>query len=228
MKKSKMVIGILVVVFLVVITVLVGKPLINFCKEPEKFQIWVEQKGVSGVLIFMLLNMVQVFLAVLPGGVFEIAAGYAFGSIKGAIICDISMSLASLIVFLFVRKFGMKFVTLFVEKEKIESLKWLKTTDKSKSVIFLLFLIPGMPKDLLCYFVGLTDMNAWLFLLINVVARFPAIFLSSMSGGALGSKRYEIMIIMIAVILVLYVLGMLFYRSISKKKQADGEEKEEK
>lgn len=73
------------------------------------------------------MNILQVLLAVIPGGPFEIGAGYAFGVIRGTLICDFAMTTASVIIFLFVRRFGMKFVELFVSREKIESVKILKS-----------------------------------------------------------------------------------------------------
>lgn len=216
--------AIVTVLFLVVITLLIGKPMIDFLKDPEGFQNWVKDKGIWGVLSFMGLNFLQVILAVIPGGAFEIGAGYAFGVLKGSILCDISMTAGSMVTFLFVKKFGMRFVELFVSHEKIESIRFLKTSTKSKTILFFVFLLPGTPKDLLSYAVGLTDLSfgAWFF--INIVGRFPAIYLSAMSGSALGGKRYFFAGIMVAVIVLLYILGTIFYRLSNRPKQNGDDE----
>lgn len=203
---------ILVIIFLAAITYFVGKPMVRFASDPAQFRVWVNEKGVLGILAFMGMVIFQVFMAVIPGGPFEICAGYAFGIWRGALLCDLATTLGSIVVFLFVRRFGMDFVELFVSREKIESVKFLKSSRQSESIIFLLFLIPGTPKDLLSYLVGLTDMKLSHWIFITFVGRFPAIFLSALSGSALGTARYEIAIAAFAIIIVLYIIGLIVYR----------------
>lgn len=214
---TQLILAILAVIFICILGYCIGRPLVHFVSEPEKFQLWVEEKGILGVLAFMGMNILQVLLAVIPGGPFEIGAGYAFGVVKGSLICDIAMTIASVIIFLFVKKFGLRFVELFVSKEKIESVKFLKSSKRSESIIFLLFLVPGTPKDLLSYLVGLTDMKLSHWIFICGVGRLPAIFLSALSGSALNSARYHLAIILIAAIIMLYVVGIILYRIHNKR-----------
>lgn len=214
---TQLILAILAVIFICILGYCIGRPLVHFVSEPEKFQLWVEEKGILGVLAFMGMNILQVLLAVIPGGPFEIGAGYAFGVVKGSLICDIAMTIASVIIFLFVKKFGLRFVELFVSKEKIESVKFLKSSKRSESIIFLLFLVPGTPKDLLSYLVGLTDMKLSHWIFICSVGRLPAIFLSALSGSALSSARYHLAIILIAAIIMLYVVGIILYRIHNKR-----------
>lgn len=217
-KGIRILIAVLVIVFLCVITYFVGKPMVHFASDPAKFRLWVDEKGFPGILAFMGMVIFQVFIAVIPGGPFEICAGYAFGIWKGALLCDIATTIGSVIVFLFVRRFGMDFIELFVKREKIESVKFLKSSRKSESIVFLLFLIPGTPKDLLSYVVGLTDISLSHWIFITFVGRFPAIFLSALSGSALGTARYEIAVAAFAVIIVLYVIGLIVYRFHNREK----------
>lgn len=200
------------VVFICVIAYFIGRPLVSFVSEPEQFREWVEARGIWGVLAFMGMVIVQVFLAIIPGGPFEIGAGYAFGVVKGTLICDLATTIASLLVFLFVRRFGVKFVELFVSREQIESVHILKSSGKSESILFLLFLIPGTPKDLLSYLVGLSDMKVSHWIFICAVGRFPAIFLSALSGSALGSANYGTAAAVFAALIVLYIIGLFVYR----------------
>ena len=142
-KQIKRILAIITIVFVILIGYFIGRPLVHFVSDPKQFRVWVNDKGIWGVLGFIGMNILQVLLAVIPGGPFEIGAGYAFGVIRGTLICDFAMTTASVIIFLFVRRFGMKFVELFVSREKIESVKILKSSRRSESIIFLLFLIPG-------------------------------------------------------------------------------------
>lgn len=214
---TQLILAILAVIFICILGYCIGRPLVHFVSEPEKFQLWVEEKGILGVLAFMGMNILQVLLAVIPGGPFEIGAGYAFGVVKGSLICDIAMTIASVIIFLFVKKFGLRFVELFVSKEKIESVKFLKSSKRSESIIFLLFLVPGTPKDLLSYLVGLTDMKLSHWIFICCVGRLPAIFLSALSGSALSSASYHLAIILFVAIIMLYVVGIILYRIHNKR-----------
>lgn len=217
MKKTRIILVIAALLFIVLIGFLIGKPMLAFMSEPEKFKAWVDSKGILGIIVFIIMNAIQVMFAIIPGGPFEIGAGYAFGTLRGSFICDFAMTFGSLIVFLLSRKFGMKFIEIFISREKVESIKWLKTDKKSTAIIFLFFLIPGTPKDLFCYLLGLTDMRWWVFLLINFIGRFPAIILSASSGGALGHEKYVAFFILMAVIVALYIVGALIYRHHNKK-----------
>ena len=217
---AKTVIAILTLLLVVVIAYSIGRPLVRFVSDPAKFRDWVNEKGFLGVLAFISMNILQVLLAVIPGGPFEVGAGYAFGIVRGTLICDFSMTLAGIIIFLFVRRFGMRFVELFVSREKVESVHILKSSRKSESIIFLLFLIPGTPKDLLSYLVGLTDMKLSHWIFISAIGRIPAIFLSVLSGNALNESDYVKVAVMFAVMIVLSIFGVVFY-NIKNKKESD-------
>ncbi len=213
--KKKHLLGIsliaLAVVFSALIIMYIGIPMVKMAQDPVQFQSYIAALGPYGWLIFIGMIILQVIVAVIPGGPFEIASGYAFGALWGTVLCDIATTLGSLFVFLLVRRFGLEFIELFFSKEKIESVKFLKSSEKQNFLIFLFFLIPGTPKDLLSYLVGLTDMKVSTWILITSIGRLPAILLSALSGSALSAKRYEIFAIVMAVILVFSIAGMVFY-----------------
>lgn len=200
------------IALMILLTILLAKPVAGLADHPEVLRKTIREKGPVSVLGFIGLLILQVFAAVVPGGPFEIAAGYAFGLLPGALICDIGMTAGGLLVFLLTRHFGMSFVELFFKPEEIEKSKFLKTTDQSKAVIFFLFLIPGIPKDLMSYILGITDLSARDFLLLSLTGRFPAILLSTLSGHALAGERYGIFVGVLIAILALTAVGMLWYR----------------
>ena len=136
---------------------LAGVPLVKFASEPEKFRQWVNDSGIWSRFAYIGMVILQVIIAVLPGEPFEIAAGYAFGAIEGTILCIIASTLGSVMVFLLVRYFGVPLVEVFFPEEKLKKLKFLKTTPKRDIIFFIIFMIPGTPKDLLCYFAGLNS-----------------------------------------------------------------------
>lgn len=212
MKKYRYLILILSVAIMAGLTLALMNPMINFIKDPASLSVWINEAGIWGPIVFMLLNIVQVLLAVIPGGPFEVAAGALFGPFWGTLMCDVAMSLGGVITFLFVRKFGIKFIELFTTKEKIESVKFLHANSKSESLLFLFFLLPGTPKDLMCYVVGLSDIKLWKWALINLVGRLPAILLSALGGSALEGQKYGIFIGAFAIIIIFYFLGSYLYK----------------
>ncbi len=222
--KKKRIISILI--FVLVIAVMIGitvwmiKPVARLADNPQQLKEAIQSMGVTGAIPFMLLLILQVFAAIVPGGPFEIAAGYAFGVIPGTLICDIAMTVGGILTFMLTRKFGMSFVRLFFSDEQISEIKILKTTKKSRLIFFIIFLIPGTPKDIMSYLLGLTDLplKDWIF--ISFVGRLPAILLSVISGRALSEQRYGIFIGVIAVIALLTAIGMYWYNKKNKEDES--------
>jgi len=220
-KNKKLIAVISIIIFIIfcgVVTWYIGRPLIKFVSEPEKFRTWVENYGFLGKLSFIGMVFFQVVIALVPGEPFEIGAGYAFGVIEGTILSEIGITLGSMVVFLAVKTFGVRLVEVFFSREKINSLKFLKDKKKRNVIIFLVFFLPGTPKDLLTYFVGLTDMKLSHFLLLASVARLPSVITSTVGGDALGGEDYIFAIIVFALTLIFSGVGLLIYNFIQKKK----------
>ncbi len=218
--KHRKLLGSLLIIFALlfcaVITVFIGKPLIEFAKEPQKFQEWIDSFGAWGRLIFVGIIVMQVVIALIPGEPFEIAAGYAFGSVEGTLLCLAGIVIGSVIIFLLVRRFGVKLVELFFPMEKINSLKFLQNKQRLNTIYFVVMCLPGTPKDLLSYFAGLTDMKLRTWLLIVTVARIPSVITSTIGGSALGNEQYIFAGLAFAVTLALSGAGLLIYRKIQK------------
>lgn len=201
---------------LALVTILVGRPLVKFASQPEIFREWVDEKGILGRLAFILMVIVQTVIALIPGEPFEIAAGYAFGAVEGTFLCFIASALGSALVILLVRKVGIWLVRQFFSEEKLHSLKFLQTTQKREFIYLLVFMIPGTPKDLLCYFAGLTNSKLPVLLIITSLGRIPSIITSTMGGDALGEQNYVYAVIVFAVTLVISGAGLLIYNTICK------------
>ena len=102
-------------------------------------------------------------------------------------------------------------------REKIDSLPILNDPKKRNLVTCILFLIPGTPKDLLTYIIGLTEMSIPLYILLTAVARFPSIIMSTMSGDAFGDGRLRTALVVFIVAAVISGLGYLLYLYLQKK-----------
>ena len=117
MKKYRYFILFLSIAVMVGLTLALWKPMIDFIEDPQSLSIWIDGAGIWGPIVFMLLNTAQVLLALIPGGPFEVAAGALFGPFAGTLMCDIAMTAGGMMTFFLARKFGMKFIELFVDRK---------------------------------------------------------------------------------------------------------------
>lgn len=195
-----------------------GRPMLRFVREPDKFRAWVDEGGILSDLLFVGMVILQVFIAIIPGEPLEIAAGYAFGAVEGTVLCVIGVILGSALVFAFVRKYGVKAVEVFFSREKINPLKFISTSKRLNLLTFVLMFIPGTPKDIISYFVGLTNMKFLHWMLIAGVARLPSIVTSTVGGSALGDGRYKFAIFFFAATALLSLAGLGIYTLIQKKR----------
>ena len=222
-RNRKIVAAIAIVFFIAVIgiiTAFAAQKIESISSDPEFFRNWISSFGFFGKFIFIGLAAIQVILAVIPGGPVQIAAGYAFGIVEGSILCTIGIQLGSAIAFLLARYLGTKVIYLFFPKEKIESIKFLQSSKRLDLIVFVCFLIPGAPKDLLTYFCGITHISFTRFILLTSLARIPSIVFSVLSGNALVERNYITAIIIISVLVVLSGIGVLVYRNMMNNEAA--------
>ena len=110
-----------------------------------------------------------------------------------------------------------RLVEVFFPKEKLHSIRFLQSSPRRTFLFLVVFMIPGTPKDLLCYFAGLTDMKFPVFLLICSLGRLPSLVTSTIGGDALGTQSYLFAAIVFAVTLLISGAGLLCYRWICKR-----------
>ncbi len=175
---------------------------------------WVRSFGLWGALIYMLLQVMQVVIAPIPGEMIQMAGGYIYGTFLGAVYTEIGVVAGVIIVFSFVRLGGYPAVRTFFSPEKLHRFDFLVNNQKSEIMLFLLFLIPGIPKDILTYVAGLTPIKPRRFYLITSIARFPGILGSVYMGAQFGRRDYVPMLIVGAVAIMLFATGLLFQRPI--------------
>ena len=182
-KQKKWIAGTGIFLF-IVLSILVcwfaGRPLIQFAGDPERFRSWVDSQGIWASILFMGMIILQIVVAVIPGEPLEIVAGYAFGAVEGTLLCLIGAFVGRVLVFLLVRRFGTRAVEVFFPLDKLQSLKFLQNQRRLFFWVFFLFFLPGTPKDVLCYIVGLTQLPLRSWLLISAIAPIPSIVTSTL------------------------------------------------
>ncbi len=216
--RASVVLSIVSAVFLG-LTALIIVLLWDYIQDPRLLREIIGEHYVIGAISLVLISAIQVIVALVPGEFVEIAAGYMFGSIFGSLLCLAGIVLGSCTTILLVRRFGRKFVYTFYPKEKMDALPILNDPPKRNVLTFILFLIPGTPKDLFTYAIGLTDMSIPLYIALTTVARFPSVILSTLTGDAAGTRDYTMAIVFLIVTGVVSGTGLLIYRWIRKRHQ---------
>ena len=221
-RHRKFLAGLAIAVFILLsaaIAWFVGRPLIQHLNDPEAFRLWIDDYGWAGRLIFVGISVLQIVVAIIPGEPIELFAGYAYGFWLGTLLCELGIVIGGALVFGFVRRFGHKAVEVFFPREKIDSLRFLQNEQKLELWVFILFFIPGTPKDIMTYFVPLTHMKLGHFLLLSGVARLPSVITSTIGGNALGSGNHWFAVAVFAATALLSAAGIWIYRRIVKRKE---------
>ncbi|WP_239443013.1 TVP38/TMEM64 family protein [Gordonibacter sp. An230] len=194
-----------------------GPELLAFVADAPRFRAWVDEAGAFSRVAFVLANMAQIVITFLPGEPLELAAGYAFGALEGTLWCLTASALGTAAVMLLVRAFGLKIVGLFFPPEKIASMRWLRDARRFELMLFLCFLVPGTPKDLLTYVAGLGKSPLMRIVALTTVGRIPSIVSSTLAAGAFGDGNYLGAAAVAALTVVLAGAGAMAYRTLLRK-----------
>ncbi len=193
-----------------------GGAIVELVADPAAFRAWVDERGIWGAVVMVLVIAVQILLAFIPGEPFEFAAGYAFGAWQGMLLCMIGSFVGGCLAMLLARKFGMKLVRALFPKYDIEKLELFKNPRRLRLLTFILFLIPGTPKDVMIYALGLTPMGILQGIGLTCIARIPSILSSTLSGHVLGEQQYIAAAIIYGLTGIISLIAIIIYRRRSK------------
>ncbi len=201
-------VGILTCVVLVVLDIIFKGPLTNLLTNKEQIVDFINSLGIFGPLAFMLIQILQTVVAPIPGQVSGIVGGFIFGW-WGILWTIIGSGIGFFLVFLLSRKFGRGLVERIIKKEHLDKFDYL-TKQKGSFVFFLIFLIPGLPDDIVCYVAGLTTIPIRKLMWMITLGRLPAVIMTNLLGAGLGEA--DIRPIVVAVITTVFVLAAVAYK----------------
>lgn len=178
--------------------------------NPDNVEEWVRSWGPAGPLVYVLAQTTQVIVFVLPGDIVQLAGGYLFGVVGGLSLSLVGIAIGSSVNFLVGRSLGIRFVHGLFGKRQVERFDGLINSPQARLGFFLLFLIPGIPKDVLCYLGGISSLRFPVFMLVSMTARIPGILGSSIIGDAAAAGRYIMAAVIFGVAVTLFVVGLIF------------------
>lgn len=166
--------------------------------------------GVRGPLLCVAVQFIQVVIFFIPGEITQFAAGYVFGASLGFLYSIVGIMLGSGFNFFFARMFGRPVIEKFISAATLDKIDHALNNMKGKSALFLIFLLPGLPKDALSYGAGLSNLGLAEFILISGLGRAPAMLFSTLLGAQAEQRDYRRMAIT-AIVGVLVIAAYYLY-----------------
>jgi uncharacterized membrane protein YdjX (TVP38/TMEM64 family) len=195
--------------------------LYNLLHDPHQLKEGLVSFGPYSPLIFILAQIVQVVFLPIPGAPIEFLGGYLFGVKSGLLYSMIGLTLGSWFAFSIARIFEKWWVEKIITSNTLKKFDYL-IGHQGALASFFLFLIPGFPKDALCYILGLTPMSASTFLVISTLGRIPGTLLATLQGANAFNHQGKILLILFGIsamfILLFYIYHERIHQSLKKLK----------
>lgn len=204
---------VLIVIVIMVYATLKCIPLIGKLADEGsriEFKNEISKMGFKGVLMVLGLQILQIAVAVIPGQPMEIVSGMLYGTWGGMFLCLIGIFIGTAIIFYLVRKIGTDFIQLFFSKEKINEIKdsrLFRNPAKFEMLLFIVFVIPLLPKDIFIYLGGISPVRPKRFLAIATIARIPGLFVTVYAGNKLSEGSFLFTLILVGIFLVIGLIG---------------------
>lgn len=177
---------------------------------PERMVERLQEAGPAGVFVLLGMQFLQIVVAIIPGEVVQLAAGLMYGPWLGALIILVGCVCSSALIYQLVHKLGAPFVQNMVSTEHLEKFRTFEKSGKLDIIVFILFLIPGMPKDVFTYLVPLTDMDLKRFVILSNVARIPGVLASTYTAYGLAEGDIVGPIVVVAIVAIIAAVGIIF------------------
>ena len=184
---------------------------------------FIEEIGFGGWLVTLGIQIFQIIIAFLPGEPVELMLGAIWGPWLGTLTCLIGVFIGTLLIFLLSRRLGIGFVKRAAGEKNIGKYKFLGSEKGLEITVFLLFFIPGTPKDVLTYIVPLTPIRPVRYLVISTLARIPSILTSTVLADSILNGRYAMSIAVFAITAVISIAGIFVGKHYVRRKQTNAD-----
>jgi uncharacterized membrane protein YdjX (TVP38/TMEM64 family) len=208
-KKTILLILLAVAVMGGMVYALYATGLMDLLTSKNRLLKFIQENRTHAATIFIGLQIVQVVAAPLPGEVTGFAGGILFGPVWGVVYSTIGLTIGSWAAFMLARLLGRPIVERLASHELIERYDYVMK-HKGLLLAFLMFLIPGFPKDILCYILGLGHMRVRDFLIVSATGRLLGTVLLTMGGTFFRDARYGALFTVIGVSLLIILLVMIY------------------
>lgn len=196
-------------IFIALTVLLYQTDFVRFFMDKGRLIRFIESLGAWGFAGFIFLQVIQVVMAPIPGEATGFLGGYLYGPFLGTLLSTVGLTIGSYIAFSLSRSFGRPLTDRFVDKATMDRFDYL-LHHKGVFLVFLLFLVPGFPKDIFCYILGLGHLTTLEFLAIASTGRLFGTLLLTMSGHYLRDAQYGHLFILAGIAIVVIILIFVY------------------
>lgn len=183
--------------------------LVRLYEDKEQVRVMIERWGGPGPIVFIAIQALQVIIAPIPGDVTGLLGGFVFGEWPGFLYSTVGLTIGSLVAFWVGRRLGATFV------HRVGPRVWARMSflveTEGTILCFVIYLIPGLPKDVVCYLFGVSPMPFWVFAVVSTLGRMPGTWALSAQGAKAAAGEY-IELLLLTAILVAVALPLYYYR----------------
>jgi len=172
-----------------------------FLQSPAAFRAWLLSFGIWAPVVFVLVQAFQVVVAPIPGQVVGLASGYVFGAVYGTLYSMLGTLLGTALAVTVARRFGRPYAERFVAAESLARFDEA-VDDNGYLAVFVTYLLPGLPDDVICFAAGLTAIPVSHLIVLAVVGRFPSVLALNLAGAQVADQRLAAAGTLIAVLVV--------------------------
>jgi len=212
-KKTKLQIilvalAVFVLTALIVADVIFDGPITTLLTSKDRIVGFIASLGILAPIVFILLSIIETVIAPIPGQIIGLAGGFVFGW-WGLALNFVATAIGCFIVFYLSRRFGRPLAEKMIKKSSLDKFDDL-TREKGSLVFFLIFLIPGLPNDIICYIAGLTEIPIKRLMLLVLLGRLPSLVMTNFIGAGLSED--SLIPVLIVTIITVILLAIILVR----------------
>jgi uncharacterized membrane protein YdjX (TVP38/TMEM64 family) len=200
----------IVVVWVVVTDAPIVRFLVRLYQDKHFLKETVRSWGLMAPLVFIAIQALQVIISPIPGEITGPVGGALFGTLWGVIYSTLGLTAGTLICFALGRLWGEPLIRPWLSEHHWEKMNFVIEAEGA-ILCFILYLIPGFPKDIISYLFGMSPMPFWVFAVVSTIGRLPGTWISSYFGAHVGDRQYIYALVFIAIIAAL-CLPIYYYR----------------
>jgi uncharacterized membrane protein YdjX (TVP38/TMEM64 family) len=206
-KFTSIILAIILLAFFVLAGILLTPLMLDFVKHPDRLRQLVLNAGIWAPLVMVIMQIIQVIIAPMPGQVVAFISGYIFGAFKGTVLSMIGLTIGAIIAFLLARMTGRKLLRYFLHEAALNRLDTY-TLKQGPFVLFLLLLIPNPLGDGVYYLAGLTNIPLLFYIILVMISRFPSNVVNNLIGAKVTSFNiYHWLVFGLTIV----ILALLYY-----------------
>jgi len=176
--------------------------------DPANLKKMIMSYGKYSILVFFILQIIQVVAFFIPGEIVQIAGGYIYGTFWGSGLSLLGITTGSIIVYIISNFYGKPLIDKIISNKDLKFFEKILNLARINFIVFLLYLIPGIPKDVLAYICGISNITFKNFILYSTLGRIPGIFVSAYFGAKISSENRITLISIGILAIVLFLIGI--------------------